>query len=435
MAAVFNLKEKSTGDLEVTISGEEWSNAVNKAFKKLANSITIPGFRKGKVPAKMLDKYVSENQKMVQAVEDNMNTWLIAGMQEADVEPISRPDVNIKSMDATGATLVYTFQVMPEVKLGNYEGLDYKVKETTVTDEELAAEIDRMRKTYAENETVEGAAEEGDTVVIDYTGLKDGVEFEGGKAEGYSLKLGSKTFIPGFEDQLVGTKAGEDKDVNLTFPEDYFAEELKGAAVTFKVHVHEIKREVLPELNDDFAADVNIPGVENVEQLNAKVRERLEENKKNTAEREADEALVEEISKVSEVEIPEVLVQEEEQQMVNQMAGRVQQFGMNFNDYLKAMGKTVEELMKEYEENATKSVKVRLTLAEIAKKENLVPTDEQVEEEYQKIADQYQMDVAKVKEALQPEMIKSDLQNSMAFDFVKDKANKSVVKPEENSAE
>ena len=435
MAAVFNLKEKSTGDLEVTISGEEWSNAVNKAFKKLANSITIPGFRKGKVPAKMLDKYVSENQRMVQAVEDNLNTWLIAGMQEAGVEPISRPDVNIKSMDATGATLVYTFQVMPEVKLGNYEGLDYKVKETTVTDEELAAEIDRMRKTYAENETVEGAAEEGDTVVIDYTGLKDGVEFEGGKAEGYSLKLGSKTFIPGFEDQLVGTKAGEDKDVNLTFPEDYFAEELKGAAVTFKVHVHEIKREVLPELNDDFAADVNIPGVENVEQLNAKVRERLEENKKNTAEREADEALVEEISKVSEVEIPEVLVQEEEQQMVNQMAGRVQQFGMNFNDYLKAMGKTVEELMKEYEENATKSVKVRLTLAEIAKKENLVPTDEQVEEEYQKIADQYQMNVAKVKEALQPEMIKSDLQNSMAFDFVKDKANKSVVKPEENSAE
>lgn len=435
MAAVFNLKEKSTGDLEVTISGEEWSNAVNKAFKKLANSITIPGFRKGKVPAKMLDKYVSENQRMVQAVEDNMNTWLIAGMQEAGVEPISRPDVNIKSMDATGATLVYTFQVMPEVKLGNYEGLDYKVKETTVTDEELAAEIDRMRKTYAENETVEGAAEEGDTVVIDYTGLKDGVEFDGGKAEGYSLKLGSKTFIPGFEDQLVGTKAGEDKDVNLTFPEDYFAEELKGAAVTFKVHVHEVKREVLPELNDDFAADVNIPGVENVEQLNAKVRERLEENKKNTAEREADEALVEEISKVSEVEIPEVLVQEEEQQMVNQMAGRVQQFGMNFNDYLKAMGKTVEELMKEYEENATKSVKVRLTLAEIAKKENLVPTDEQVEEEYQKIADQYQMDVAKVKEALQPEMIKSDLQNSMAFDFVKDKANKSVVKPEENSAE
>ena len=435
MAAVFNLKEKSTGDLEVTISGEEWSNAVNKAFKKLANSITIPGFRKGKVPAKMLDKYVSENQRMVQAVEDNMNTWLIAGMQEAGVEPISRPDVNIKSMDATGATLVYTFQVMPEVKLGNYEGLDYKVKETTVTDEELAAEIDRMRKTYAENETVEGAAEEGDTVVIDYTGLKDGVEFEGGKAEGYSLKLGSKTFIPGFEDQLVGTKAGEDKDVNLTFPEDYFAEELKGAAVTFKVHVHEVKREVLPELNDDFAADVNIPGVENVEQLNAKVRERLEKNKKNTAEREADEALVEEISKVSEVEIPEVLVQEEEQQMVNQMAGRVQQFGMNFNDYLKAMGKTIEELMKEYEENATKSVKVRLTLAEIAKKENLVPTDEQVEEEYQKIADQYQMDVAKVKEALQPEMIKSDLQNSMAFDFVKDKANKSVVKPEENSAE
>ena len=278
MAAVFNLKEKSTGDLEVTVSGEEWTNALDKAFKKLAKEVSIPGFRKGKVPEKMLKKYVNENQVMVEAIDANLNAWLISGMTEAGVEPISQPSVNIKSMDATGATLVYTFEVEPEVKLGEYTGLDYNVKETTVTDEELDAEINRMRKTYAEMETVE-EAENGDTVVIDYTGYKDGVEFDGGKAEGHHLVLGSNSFIPGFEDQLVGVKTGEDREINLTFPEDYFAEELKGAAVVFKVHVNEIKREVLPELNDEFAEDVNIPGVETVDDLKAKVRERLETNK------------------------------------------------------------------------------------------------------------------------------------------------------------
>lgn len=434
MAAVFNLKEKSTGDLEVTVSGEEWTNALDKAFKKLAKEVSIPGFRKGKVPEKMLKKYVNENQVMVEAIDANLNAWLISGMTEAGVEPISQPSVNIKSMDATGATLVYTFEVEPEVKLGEYTGLDYNVKETTVTDEELDAEINRMRKTYAEMETVE-EAENGDTVVIDYTGYKDGVEFDGGKAEGHHLVLGSNSFIPGFEDQLVGVKTGEDREINLTFPEDYFAEELKGAAVVFKVHVNEIKREVLPELNDEFAEDVNIPGVETVDDLKAKVRERLETNKKNAAENEAEEELMNSLTEKAEVEIPESMIKQEEQYLVNQLASRVQQFGMNFNDYIKAMGKTAEQVMEDYKENAEKSVKLRLVLDAVAKKENLLPTAEQVEEEFKKIADQYQMEVEKVKQALDAEMIKKDLSVSLAVDFIKEKANKIVVKAEENSAE
>lgn len=434
MAAVFNLKEKSTGDLEVTVSGEEWTNALDKAFKKLAKEVSIPGFRKGKVPEKMLKKYVNENQVMVEAIDANLNAWLISGMTEAGVEPISQPSVNIKSMDATGATLVYTFEVEPEVKLGEYTGLDYNVKETTVTDEELDAEINRMRKTYAEMETVE-EAENGDTVVIDYTGYKDGVEFDGGKAEGHHLVLGSNSFIPGFEDQLVGVKTGEDREINLTFPEDYFAEELKSAAVVFKVHVNEIKREVLPELNDEFAEDVNIPGVETVDDLKAKVRERLETNKKNAAENEAEEELMNSLTEKAEVEIPESMIKQEEQYLVNQLASRVQQFGMNFNDYIKAMGKTAEQVMEDYKENAEKSVKLRLVLDAVAKKENLLPTEEQVEEEFKKIADQYQMEVEKVKQALDAEMIKKDLSVSLAVDFIKEKANKIVVKAEENSAE
>ncbi len=435
MAAVFNLKEKSTGDLEVTVSGEEWTSALDKAFKKLAKEVSIPGFRKGKVPENMLKKYVNENQVMVEAIDSNLNAWLISGMTEAGVEPISQPSVNIKSMDATGATLVYTFEVEPEVKLGEYTGLAYNVKETSVSDEELDAEINRMRKTYAEMTTVEGEAENGDTVVIDYTGFKDGVEFEGGKAEGHHLVLGSNSFIPGFEDQLVGVKAGEDREINLTFPEDYFAEELKGAPVVFKVHVSEVKREVLPELNDEFAEDVNIPGVETVDDLKGKVRERLETNKKNSAENEAEEGLMNSLAETAEVEIPESMIKQEEQYLVNQLASRVQQFGMNFNDYIKAMGKTVEQIMEDYKENAEKQVKLRLVLEAIAKKENLLPTEEQVEEEFKKIADQYQMEVEKVKSALDAEMIKNDLKVSLAVDFVKEKANKNVVKAEENSAE
>ncbi len=435
MAAVFNLKEKSTGDLEVTVSGEEWTSALDKAFKKLAKEVSIPGFRKGKVPEKMLKKYVNENQVMVEAIDSNLNAWLISGMTEAGVEPISQPSVNIKSMDATGATLVYTFEVEPEVKLGEYTGLAYNVKETSVSDEELDAEINRMRKTYAEMTTVEGEAENGDTVVIDYTGFKDGVEFDGGKAEGHHLVLGSNSFIPGFEDQLVGVKAGEDREINLTFPEDYFAEELKGAPVVFKVHVSEVKREVLPELNDEFAEDVNIPGVETVDDLKGKVRERLETNKKNSAENEAEEGLMNSLAETAEVEIPESMIKQEEQYLVNQLASRVQQFGMNFNDYIKAMGKTVEQIMEDYKENAEKQVKLRLVLEAIAKKENLLPTEEQVEEEFKKIADQYQMEVEKVKSALDAEMIKNDLKVSLAVDFVKEKANKNVVKAEENSAE
>ncbi len=435
MAAVFNLKEKSTGDLEVTVSGEEWTSALDKAFKKLAKEVSIPGFRKGKVPENMLKKYVNENQVMVEAIDSNLNAWLISGMTEAGVEPISQPSVNIKSMDATGATLVYTFEVEPEVKLGEYTGLAYNVKETSVSDEELDAEINRMRKTYAEMTTVEGEAENGDTVVIDYTGFKDGVEFDGGKAEGHHLVLGSNSFIPGFEDQLVGVKAGEDREINLTFPEDYFAEELKGAPVVFKVHVSEVKREVLPELNDEFAEDVNIPGVETVDDLKGKVRERLETNKKNSAENEAEEGLMNSLAETAEVEIPESMIKQEEQYLVNQLASRVQQFGMNFNDYIKAMGKTVEQIMEDYKENAEKQVKLRLVLEAIAKKENLLPTEEQVEEEFKKIADQYQMEVEKVKSALDAEMIKNDLKVSLAVDFVKEKANKNVVKAEENSAE
>ena len=272
--STWTLKEKSMGDMNVTIEGEEWKNAVKKAFNKIAKNAKIDGFRKGHVPAAMLEKKVSMAERQAQAIEDNANEWMRKAFEELNLTPISQPQLDVKSMDDEKAELVFTFAVMPEVELGEYKGLKYEVEAAEVTDEELNEEIDRMRKQYSDLETVEGEAQEGDTVKIDYEGFKDGVAFEGGKAENYGLKLGSGSFIPGFEDQLIGCKAGDEKELNLTFPEDYHAEDLKGAAVVFKVKVHEVTREVLPELDDDFAKDTNIPNVETVEDLKNTVKER-----------------------------------------------------------------------------------------------------------------------------------------------------------------
>ncbi len=435
MAANWTLKEKSTGELIVTVDGDTWKEACEKAFRKLAANVTINGFRKGQAPKKILDQRIPASERQVQAVQDNMNAWLISGMQEAGVEPISRPDVDIRNIDSDHVELAYTFAVMPEVKLGEYKGLEYRIEDVEVSDSEFDSELNRMREQYSDIETVDGAAEDGDTVTIDYEGFKDGVPFEGGKAENYKLTLGSHAFIPGFEEQLVGAKAGEDKELNLKFPEDYHAEDLKGADVVFKVHVHDVTRKVLPEVDDDFAKDVNIPGVETVDDLKAKIRERLAESKKQFAENTADAEFLETLGKTAEIDIPDVLVQEEQQNMVNQMAAQIQQYGMDIHQYLKMMGKKIEDLAKDYEEDAKKTVRNRLILDKIAELEGIVPTDEEVEAEFQNIADMYQMELEAVKSQLDKDIVKSDIAKRQAFDKVKELANRVLFKREEKAEE
>ncbi len=435
MAANWTLKEKSTGELIVTVDGDTWKEACEKAFRKLAANVTINGFRKGQAPKKILDQRIPASERQVQAVQDNMNAWLISGMQEAGVEPISRPDVDIRNIDSDHVELAYTFAVMPEVKLGEYKGLEYRIEDVEVSDSEFDSELNRMREQYSDIETVDGAAEDGDTVTIDYEGFKDGVPFEGGKAENYKLTLGSHAFIPGFEEQLVGAKAGEDKELNLKFPEDYHAEDLKGADVVFKVHVHDVTRKVLPEVDDDFAKDVNIPGVETVDDLKAKIRERLAESKKQFAENTADAEFLETLGKTAEIDIPDVLVQEEQQNMVNQMAAQIQQYGMDIHQYLKMMGKKIEDLAKDYEEDAKKTVRNRLILDKIAELESIVPTDEEVEAEFQNIADTYQMELEAVKSQLDKDIVKSDIAKRQAFDKVKELANRVLFKREEKAEE
>ena len=424
--STWTLKEKSTGELEVVIEGEEWTKAVNKAFNKIAKNVSIHGFRKGCAPKALVEKQVSMGERQAAAIDENINVWLKKGLDETGVEPISQPSVDVREINNEKAVLVYTFQVMPEVTVTDYRGLKYEVEDTTVTDEEVNAEIDRMRKQYADIEEKEGAAENGDIVNINYEGFKDEVAFEGGKADNYDLTLGSGSFIPGFEDQLVGVSAGEEKDLHLTFPEDYHAADLAGAEVVFKVKVNAVKKEVLPEVDDDCAKDVSIPEVETAEQLVVKVRERLEKSRKDAAESKADNALMEELVAHTTVDLPEALIEEEVQNQIQQLANQISQYGMSLTQYLSMMGKKPEDLKEDYRENAVTTVTVRLALEKIAEVENIVPTDADLDEEYETIAKAYGMETEKVKSLINPEMLKKDVANQKAFELVKENAEKTV---------
>ncbi|MGM9941530.1 MAG: trigger factor [Bulleidia sp.] len=428
--STWTLKERSEGDLEVTIEGEEWKKAQQKAFNKIAKEVTISGFRKGTAPKAMLEKRISNGERQAKAIDDNMNEWFRKALEETGKEPISRPSVDVKEVNDEKVVLVYTFQVMPEVTVTDYRGLTYEEPDTTVPEEDIKNELERMRKQYADIEEKEGAAEEGDIVNINYEGFKDDVAFEGGKADNYDLTLGSGSFIPGFEDQLIGVSAGESKDLHLTFPEDYAAEDLAGAEVVFKVTVNAVKKEVLPEVDDDFAKDVNIPGVETAEQLVAKVRENLEKTKKNQAETAVDNALIDQIAEHTVVDLPEALIEEEVQNEIQQLANQLQQYGMSLTQYLSMMGKAAEDLKNDYRDSAIKNITIRLALEKIAEAENLVADDAGVEEEYENMAKTYGMDVAKIKAMINPEMVKKDIANQKAFELVKENAVKTVAAAE-----
>ena len=418
----WTLKEKSVGDLTVKIEGKEWADAVKKAFNKIAKNVSINGFRKGQAPKALIEKRVSDNERFITAVDDNANVWMRAALEAEKLVPISQPQLDIKAVDANGVELVFTFAVMPEVKLGDYKGLEYNLDEVAVSDEEVDAELNRMREQYAEVQTKDGAAAEGDTVNIDYEGFKDDVAFDGGKSTNYDLVLGSHSFIPGFEEKLVGVKAGEEKDLNLTFPENYHAKDLKGAAVVFKVKVNEVKTKVLPEVNDEFAKDVNAAGVETVADLKNMIRTRIEDGKKSQAENKADTALMDKLVENAEIDLPEVLVEEEVNNQIQQLAQQISQYGMNFNQYLSMMGKKIEDVRAEYTDNATKTAKLRLILEEIAKVEALEPTEEDLENEYNNIAAQYNMPVDQVKTYISVDMLKRDVRNEKAYAFVKENA-------------
>lgn len=423
--STWTLKEKSTGELKVTIEGENWKTAQTKAFNKLAKELEIPGFRKGSVPAAMAKKYVPAQKIMLEAVEHCAQDLLDAGIEEHSLWPISRPELNVEEISEEAATMSFTFAIKPEVKLGEYKGLAYEVEETSVSEEEVEAELKRIQENFAELEVKEnGEVENGDTAVIDFEGFKDGVAFEGGKGENYPLEIGSNSFIPGFEEQVIGMKKEETKDINVTFPENYQAAELAGQPVVFKVTVHEIKAKVLPELNDDLAKDVNAPDVETMDDLKALIRKNQEEQKQQNAENEATNKLISTVVDACEVGIPEVMIKNETDDMIQDYANRLQQQGISLTQFFQITGQSEETLREQMAKDAESKVKLRLVLDAIATQENLEVGEEDIDTEYGLIASQYNMEKEKVKELIPASSISYDVRLRKALDLIKDSTNK-----------
>ncbi|WP_141431877.1 trigger factor [Bacillus sp. 03113] len=420
MSVKWEALEGNRGVLTVEVGAEKVNEGLDAAFKKVVKQINVPGFRKGKMPRGMFEKRFGVESLYQDAIDFLLPEAYANAVEEAGIDPVDRPEIDIEKIEK-GSTLVFkaTVTVKPEVKLGEYKGIEVEAFNTAVTDEDVLAEIKTLQGRQAELVLKEeGAAEIGDTVVMDFEGFVDGVAFEGGKGENYSLELGSGQFIPGFEDQLVGLAAGESKDVEVTFPEEYHAADLAGKPAVFKVTVHEIKAKELPELDDEFAKDVD-EEVETLDALKEKIKDRLVHDKEHQAEHYLRDTVVEKAAEVSEIDIPAVMIETEIDRMVREFEQRLQGQGMNLELYYQFSGQNEEALRTQMKEDAEKRVKNSLTLEAIIQAEKIEVTDEEVNEELQKMADMYNMKVEDVQKALGSlEGVKADLQMKKAVDFL-----------------
>ena len=420
MSAKFEKLEGNRGVLTIEVDAEKVNEGLDAAFKKVVKQVNVPGFRKGKMPRGMFEKRFGIESLYQDAVDYLLPEAYANAIDETGVEPVDRPEIDVEQIEK-GKSLIFkaTVTVKPEVKLGEYKGLEVKPLETNVTDEDVNSELTSLQERQAELAVKEeGKAENGDTVVMDFEGFVDGEAFEGGKAENYSLELGSGQFIPGFEDQLAGTAAGESKEVEVTFPEEYHAAELAGKPATFKVTVHEIKTKQLPELDDEFAKDAD-EEVETLDALKEKIKTRLEESKKHEAEHHVRDTVVEAAAANAEMEIPAAMVDTEVNRMMQEFEQRLQMQGMNLELYFQFSGQDEDALREQMKEEAEKRVRVNLTLEAIAKAENIEVSDEEVTEELNKMAEMYNMSAEQITQALGSlEGLKADLQIKKAVDFL-----------------
>jgi trigger factor len=420
MSVKWEKLEGNEGVLTVEVDAEKVNEGLDAAFKKVVKNIAIPGFRKGKVPRVIFEKRFGVEALYQDALDILLPEAYAKAVEEAGIEPVDVPKIDIEQMEK-GKSLIFTAKVTvkPEVKLGQYKGLEVEKMDATVTDEDVENELKRLQENYAELVVKEdGKVENGDTAVIDFEGFVDGEPFEGGKAENYSLEIGSGTFIPGFEDQLIGMQAGEEKEIEVTFPEEYHAKELAGKPATFKVKVHEIKEKRLPALDDEFAKDVD-DEVETLEQLKDKIRKRLEEMKKNEAEAALRDAVVEKAAENAEIDIPEVMVKNETDRMLREFDQRLQMQGLNLELYYQFSGQDEAALREQMKEDAEKRVRVALTIEAIAKAENIEVTEEEINEELEKMAKAYNLEVEKLKELLgNLDGVKEDLKWRKTIDFL-----------------
>lgn len=420
MSAKWEKLEGNRGVLTIEVSAEKVNEGLNAAFQKVVKQVNVPGFRKGKMPRQMFEKRFGVESLYQDALDILLPDAYGSAIDETGIEPIDRPDIDVEQMEK-GKDLIFkaTVQVKPEVTLGEYKGLEVEAFDTTVTDEDVANELKTLQERQAELVIKEeGTVANGDTVVLDFEGFVDGEQFEGGKAENHSLEIGSGSFIPGFEEQLVGLATGESKDVEVTFPEEYHAAELAGKPAVFKVTIHEIKGKELPALDDEFAKDVD-DEVETLDALKEKIKTRLENSKQHEAEHHLRDTVVEKAAEKSVVEVPDVMVNTEVNRMLQEFEQRLQMQGMNLELYFQFSGQDENALREQMKEEAVIRVRTNLTLEAIAKAENLEVTDEEVDAELENMAGMYNMTVDSIKQALGGlEGIKGDLKLKKAVDFL-----------------
>ncbi|MEG1125155.1 MAG: trigger factor [Oscillospiraceae bacterium] len=413
--------ENNSHELQISVDAEAFNAAIAAAFKKESAKYNIPGFRKGKAPRHMIEKMYGADVFHYDAINALFPDAYEAAVAAAGIEPVDRPDVEIVSADTQeGVVLKVVVTVKPMVKIGNYKGLKATKKIHTVEEDAIDAEISRMQERNARMITREGAAQNGDITNIDFDGYLDGVAFEGGKAEGFSLTLGSGQFIPGFEGQIVGHCVNEEFDVNVTFPEEYQAAELAGKPAVFKVKLNEIKAKELPVCDDEFAKDVS--EFDTLNELKASIRKGMEEEAEKSAALEVENDLIDQIVNTVEGEIPAVMYETRIDEMVRDFEYRLQQQGLQLSEYIKYTGGDMAKFREGFKEQGEKQVKIRLALEAVVNAENITVSEEDMDKEIARIAEAYKMEADKVRELVPVEEVKKDLAVNKAIDFVKENA-------------
>ncbi len=414
------MEKKNEKEVIIKIDGKEWGKLLDDAFKKANRKAKIDGFRPGKAPKNIFLKHYGKESLYYEASNMAIDVAYDKLLEEnEDLQIVTEPTVNINSVDDKGIEFKFLLTLKPELKLGEYKNLKAKKEKVKVTAEEVEHSIEHMREHYKENVTKEGKIEKGDIAVIDFEGFKDGVAFDGGKGENYSLEIGSNTFIPGFEDQLIGLKAGDEKDVKLSFPDDYHVDDLKGQPVVFKVKVNEVKQVVIPELDKDFFDDLGMEGIDTKEALEKQVKENIKAQKEKEAEDKWLDALLEEAFKNATVDIPEVMITDEQNRMVKEYGQNLQMQGITLEQFYQFTNLTEDKLKEEYKEQATKRVSYRLLLDAIIKAEKIEATDKEVDKELEELAKNYNMTKEDFINNFGDEMIKYEVKIRKAFDLLK----------------
>ena len=418
----FEKAKKSTVKVTIDLTAKEWQTAIDEAYEKTKGKYSLQGFRKGKVPKKVLESVYGAGIFYEEAINIAFPKYYGEVLdKEASILPVAAPEIDIKKISDKGISILAIVPVKPEVVIGTYKGITFKKNVYNVKDEDVEEDIKRLQERNSRLvDVTDRAVEDGDSVIIDYSGSVDGVKFDGGTAEKQNLVIGSKMFIPGFEEQVIGMNIGEERDINVKFPEEYHAENLKGKDAVFAIKLHEIKKKELPEVNDEFIKDA--VGSESVEAYKAETKARMEKMNADRADRELEDEIIKKIAETTDVEIPDAMIENQIDRMVQEMEYRLSYQGLKLDDYLKYMGKSIDDFRKDYKDQATELVKSQLVIETIIEREEIVATDEEVEKRVEEMATAQGKPVPDIKKnmgARQLDYIKNEIVIKKFFEFLK----------------